>query len=657
MRKRLGCCRLLPGPPFLRGLLWLALVLLPACGSCKPASSNVAAPQESRPSSPYAGSSVCQSCHPSVYAAWRSSHHALGQELGGGALTRSLGKSTVTLDTAQGPRELSIQGVIGVEPLILPLVTLDGRLQISTQAFEPAKKAWFDVFAGEGRHSGEWGHWSGRGMTWNLQCAYCHTTRFVKGYDLTTTLYCSQFVETGVGCEACHGPKAEHARTARADTRELSSPPPGPIVPGSAGLPRSSEPFTCAPCHSRRSQVAEGHAPLGAGAAASEAEARFLDHFDPALPDDPAWHEDGQVKEEVYEWVSFAQSRMSAKGVRCSHCHEPHSGKTRLAGNALCLQCHPPRLATREHTFHAPGQGDGCVDCHMPTTVFMQKDSRRDHSFSRPIPEATRALGLPNACNGCHLEKDAAWASRNLRRWFPGRVAPSLERARLFHRARKGELEDSAPLRAMLADPALPEVVRAAAATLLQPFHADSAARQALAQAQASSSALIRLRATRTLAEGGAPELITTGKDPVRSVRIAAAWGTRRPGLALDEARAAAVLNADHPAGRLELASLAKDDAELELHLRAALDLDPAAAPARMALAEHWVRSGRFEPAAQLLVEGLKVSPEEPAIPGLLGQIRVQQRRIPEARAAFRRLLDLEPTNADVRRELEALGP
>ena len=52
------------------------------------------------------------------------------------------------------------------------------------------------------------------------------------------------------------------------------------------------------------------------------------------------YHADGQQLDEVFEDGSFRQSRMYQRGVGCTHCHDAHSGKPKLAGNALCLQCH-----------------------------------------------------------------------------------------------------------------------------------------------------------------------------------------------------------------------------------------------------------------------------------------------------------------------------
>jgi hypothetical protein len=66
----------------------------------------------------------------------------------------------------------------------------------------------------------------------------------------------------------------------------------------------------------------------------------FLDQFVPQLLSPPNYHVDGQIKEEVYVYGSFLQSKMFAAGVNCLDCHDKHTMKLKLEDNGLCLQCH-----------------------------------------------------------------------------------------------------------------------------------------------------------------------------------------------------------------------------------------------------------------------------------------------------------------------------
>jgi len=86
---------------------------------------------------------------------------------------------------------------------------------------------------------------------------------------------------------------------------------------------------TCGLCHARRSELSEDWVP---GRPLSDT------HRVSALASG-LYHADGQMRDEVYNYGSFKQSRMFAAGVTCSDCHEPHSAKLRAAADGVCRQC------------------------------------------------------------------------------------------------------------------------------------------------------------------------------------------------------------------------------------------------------------------------------------------------------------------------------
>src|SRR5437867_4407064 len=144
----------------------------------------------------------------------------------------------------------------------------------------------------------------------------------------------------------------------------------------------------CASCHSRRAELTGDFVPGD----------NFFDHYALSIPDESdLFYPDGQIRDEDYEFTAFLGSKMHAAGVRCMDCHEPHSAKTRIPGNDLCMICHgqapvlaapgavktaqdrpgsppPPKIDPLTHTHHPPGtRGDSCVDCHMAQTTYMQR--------------------------------------------------------------------------------------------------------------------------------------------------------------------------------------------------------------------------------------------------------------------------------------------
>ena len=64
---------------------------------------------------------------------------------------------------------------------------------------DPRSNQWFNVYGEEDGQPGEWGHWTGRGMTWNYMCADCHKTALRRGYDGSTDTYKTTMAELTVG--------------------------------------------------------------------------------------------------------------------------------------------------------------------------------------------------------------------------------------------------------------------------------------------------------------------------------------------------------------------------------------------------------------------------------------------------------------------------
>jgi len=138
----------------------------------------------------------------------------------------------------------------------------------------------------------------------------------------------------------------------------------------------------------------------------------FLDHYDPALLNYPTYELDGQIKDEDYVYGSFTQSKMYHNKISCRECHNMHSLELIRTGNSLCLGCHLPKYDTQEHHYHQLNtEGSQCINCHMTGKYYMGNDFRRDHSFRIPRPDQSLKYGTPNACNECHTDKDAKWAS------------------------------------------------------------------------------------------------------------------------------------------------------------------------------------------------------------------------------------------------------
>jgi predicted CXXCH cytochrome family protein len=121
---------------------------------------------------------------------------------------------------------------------------------------------------------------------------------------------------------------------------------------------------------------------------------------------------------------------MYTHGVACFTCHDSHgtenSALLRKPANELCLDCHGPNAPNgphtatiEEHTHHKAGSpGSECIVCHMPKIAQTLGDVNvRSHTFRFISPATAEALKIPNACNVCHADKSAKWATDVLNSW------------------------------------------------------------------------------------------------------------------------------------------------------------------------------------------------------------------------------------------------
>jgi tetratricopeptide (TPR) repeat protein len=672
--------------------LALASLVVAACsaGSDAPAE-NLQAPSH------FAGSASCGACHAEQLAAWRESHHALAMQeatpqtvlgdFSGIAFdyfsSQSFfferdGQAMVRSENAAGKlEEFPVRYTFGVEPLQQYLLELPrGRLQPLTiawdsRAADEGGQRWFHLYPDEFVRHDDPLHWTGRELNWNYMCAECHSTNLQKNFDLASNSFDTTWSEINVGCEGCHGPASQHVAqmergaerpgtglvTDLDDARRAvwqMNPQTGIAERSEVRMQPPVQPEACGRCHARRAVLSEDY----------EYGRSLFDTHAPVLLEEPLYFPDGQVRDEVYVYGSFLQSRMYQAGVSCSDCHDPHSARLKTGGepDAICATCHlPQKFASSDHHRHDAGNA-GCIDCHMPSRIYMGVDERHDHSFRIPRPDLTVETGSPNACNSCHDDRSADWAEAALRDWY-GEDRPA-HFATAIHAAQSGASGANDELVEAIVNQAFPGIWRGSALAHLRGPYSTLAA-TTIQQSLASPDPFVRLGALRALlslqpelrAAWGGPLLA----DPLRAVRIEAARivSPYRDMLhtqfgdafraAENELIAAELAISERPEAHMNLGNHfagAGDAERAEAEFRTALELDAKSIGARVNLADLYRQENRDGEAEQLLREGLEIigaGAESAPLRYSLGLVLVRNEQQDLALAELRAAAELQP--------------
>lgn len=653
----------------------------------------------------YVGRKACVDCHKKEYDLWQDSHHDLAMQvvndttvLGDfndasfthfGVTSRFYKKDGKFIVYTEGEdsefHEYEVAYLFGISPLQQFLVAFPaGRFQTlplcwDTRPKEQGGQRWFHIYADEKITSNDILFWTRMNQNWNYMCAECHSTNLRKNYDYKTERYQTSYSEIDVSCEACHGPGSEHVAWAKMYEKEKRV-----SVKGDMGLrvrlkdlnegiwvfrdmekgtaertvPVSSEDQieVCARCHSRRSALTDDYI---------YGEPFLNTHRVPPL-DEAFYYDDGQIKEEVYVYGSFLQSKMYQKGVICSDCHEPHSTKVYIHDNSLCFRCHlQQKFDIKEHHFHKPNdRGGSCMDCHMPETTYMVVDPRRDHSIRIPRPNLSKKIGSPNACNQCHQDKSIQWSVDYMIKWYGEDFVNKPHYGDVFHTARRGHPQSAGNLINIINDDLIPNMVKATALSILARYPEEQTTR-ILKDALFDKDPLIRMTAVSSLNFLDINNRFVLAKhllqDSVKAVRLRATntlSETPRNMMtnfdiavfetALSEYVETQLFNADRPSAYVDLGVVnlnRGNPRDAEEAYKKAIALEPAYAYSYINLADLYRQQGRDVEGEKLLREALAYNPWSADLYHALGLLLTRQKRRSEAIEVFEQAANLNPEN------------
>jgi len=671
------------------GWAWLALALL--------LSPVAAGAQGAAPA--FVGRDACVPCHTREAVQYKGSHHDRAmQPANGDTVLGDFNNTSFTYHDVtstffkkdgnfyartDGPdgklHDYRIAYTFGVDPLQQYLIEFPrGRLQAlnvcwDTRPKEQGGQRWFHLYPDENVTHDDILHWTGPYQNWNHMCAECHSTNVNKNYKADGDSFDTKWSEIDVSCEACHGPGSNHVAWALAAKQKpgaAEDPKKGLVVEfkdsgawvmdpqrgiAKRDPPRQShvEIEMCARCHARRGEISENYVygrPL-------------MDTHRPALLESVLYEDDGQIKDEVFEYQSFLQSKMYAAGVTCTNCHNPHRLKP-VAGNGACSRCHlPAKFDTSAHHFHKEGsKGAQCIACHMPTKNYMVVHTRHDHSFRVPRPDLTVKIGTPNACTPCHKDHSPQWAADAALKWWGAKRRSEPHYGETLHLGNHDLPGAERALIALADDPSKPGIVRATAADLLGRYLSPRSG-PTVERALHDGNPLLRMAAVAALRHTDPrlrahwlPPLLN---DAVRTVRIDAGrvLATVPPGMltseqqtaerrALDQYVQAQLLDADRAEAHLNLGSLHAEMgnvADAEREYRIALRLSPRFPLTYLNLADLYRQQSRDPEGERVLRDGLKVAPDDARLAHALGLLLVREKRSPEALALLQRAAALAP--------------
>lgn len=428
----------------------------------------------------YRGSDACAACHPAAHATWAATYHRTMTQPAGPAAVRAswqgelaAGEARVVLerrgeefwaellDPEVRLAQLEGPGPIGPVPRVWRRVVMttgshhmqvywtasarDRRLHALPFAYLLAEARWVPVESTLLRPA--------QGdviYTWNRACVPCHAVAGQPRISGEGGSVDTRVAELGIACEACHGPGAAHVDRWRSPLarylQHLGGGPDGTIVqPARLDHRRASE--VCGQCHSVSAfHDEEGWLRRGDDFRPGEdleARRRVVRHpvraaqpwLDELLDEDPEYLSgrmwpDGHVRVTGREHSALLETPCYQRGeLSCLSCHQLHGAPPddqlgpAGAGAGSCASCHAPE-DSQEHTRH-PAGSLSCYDCHMPRTTYGLLKAVRSHVVDSPDVATALAVGRPDACSLCHVDRPLAWTAGHLERWT-GRAQPEL---------------------------------------------------------------------------------------------------------------------------------------------------------------------------------------------------------------------------------------
>jgi len=382
----------------------------------------------------YVGSKRCKDCHWREYDTWKNTLHSkfmqlpneysvIGDFERNNKLTTKISNNAPQLAGEEvhttmfkkngrfyvntiGPdweaHNYEITNVIGIGRRQNYLTKFpNGELHVLPVEWDANIETWIDLNGLEKNFPGDGEYWSDLKSIWQFKCGGCHVTGIKANYDKINNVFDTAWVDSGIGCEACHGPGGNHVKAASKyfdyEKETIINP---------AKLPWRQRAMVCGQCHNWGASTTEIF-PYAEG---------FPKHYSYShgyLPGKALYlfyiEEPKEKKKHHQQYNEWKTSVHAKAGIMCTNCHSVHQKEdlkiamTKLTSDSLCMDCHITLLRRAAHRIHTFGS---CVACHMPRTMGHE----HSHTFQFISPRLSIAAGgvekQPNSCSNCHYHKD-----------------------------------------------------------------------------------------------------------------------------------------------------------------------------------------------------------------------------------------------------------
>jgi tetratricopeptide (TPR) repeat protein len=274
--------------------------------------------------------------------------------------------------------------------------------------------------------------------------------------------------------------------------------------------------------------------------------------------------------------------------------------------------------------------------------------ARSDHTIPVPRPAFDQQLGIENACQKCHRDKEIAWQEEKVKEWYGG-IKPHHEL--IANLTKAGNIADPATAARLLLKPAAkhPMAQTAGLAAWIEHFlrpgmaEADPAVSEPLMAFSKSSDPDLKALALMAL---------QIGFEQVTTVRALLEEELRKPGAQSESVRNRWAVAMDN----FGTACGARGDLSTALLcLKKSLEVKPDNFVTMSHLALAYLRIGETREAIQWLKNAIQVKPSHAVLHFQLAQTYAQLRQIPQAIAAFEEGLKYSPDDPKAKRMLEQL--